>query len=67
MALKNKVKNSMDDCPSVNSSKILYPAEHEVWLSFPNDSGAATFCDWWNTEGEKLWLNYHEKNKEFYE
>lgn len=42
-------------------------AEHEVLLSFTNDSGAEKFEDWWSREGVKLFNNFCEENKNFYD
>lgn len=34
--------------------------EHELLLSFVNDSGKEKFIDWWYEEGEGVFNNYCE-------
>lgn len=42
-------------------------AEHELLLSFNNDSGKEKFEDWWFTEGESLFNNYCKEYRGAYE
>lgn len=53
--------------PNISRERTVSCPEHEVWLSFPSDNGAATFNDWWHLFGLKLWRKYHEQNKADYE
>lgn len=38
-------------------------AEHEVFISFNNDSGAVKFHEFWYTEGKEAFEKWQEKNK----
>ena len=51
----------------INATIKIEPAEHEVFLSFNDDSGAAAFHDWWNDTGTVEFNKFFQKNKENYE
>ncbi len=36
-------------------------AEHEVFISFNNDSGAEAFHEFWHTEGKEAFEKWQEK------
>lgn len=44
--------NILDE-PSEDRELTLSIPEHQVLLSFVNDSDAELFSEWWNTEGWK--------------
>jgi hypothetical protein len=49
---------------SLDRETTLHLAEHEILLSFVNDSGAEKFDSWWFTQGRKLFDKYCEENYE---
>lgn len=59
--MKHTVEIEKDVC--INRERIQSCPEHEVWLSFSADSMAATFNDWWYSEGFLLWKKYNEVHK----
>ena len=40
-------------------------AEHEVFMSFNDDSGAYAFQDWWSEEGEKQFAEWCLESDEY--
>lgn len=43
-----------------------YLAEHELLLSFNNDSGAEKFVDWWYYEGKEIFEDYCKESSGVY-
>jgi hypothetical protein len=44
------------------NDKLIHFAEHEILLSFHNDSGAEAFYEWWQAGGEAefaKWCRYN--------
>ena len=46
-----------DHVPNIDDIKRIYPAEYEA---FSNDDDSILFHEWWDLEGEKIWLSYYE-------
>lgn len=53
--------------PTIESEARYRVAEHEIYLSFVNDSDAVMFHDWWNQKGVDLWRKWADKNRKMYE
>ena len=61
MEAKDVIDNTFE------TSKEVRFSEHELLISFNNDSGAEAFQDWYfSGGGEKAFLKYTEKNIENY-
>lgn len=43
---------------TMENEKIIHLADHEILLSFENDSGAERFFDWWYMEGLKAFDSF---------
>lgn len=46
---------------TLNSEKVIHLAEHEILLSFNNDSGAVKFHDWWYEQGSAAFDKFCEE------
>lgn len=44
----------------INNEKTIHFAEHEVFLSFYNDTNAENFYYWWTQIGQELFSKYTE-------
>lgn len=51
---------------TINDELTHHTAEHEVLLSFTDDSGAYTFRDWWEESGRADWEKYNEEFEHVY-
>lgn len=40
-------------------------AEHEILISFNNDDGAYAFHEWWNSVGQKQFVDWVKKEDRF--
>lgn len=60
------MKKEMDKFVNINRERTENCPEHEIWLSFNADAMAATFCDWWYSEGYYLWKSYNDKHEKDY-
>jgi len=51
---------------SVNNPVTYTPAEHEIFLSFNDDSDAVMFYNWWNEIGETEFRKWAEPRDDPY-
>ena len=55
------------DPPDMPRELTTNVAEHEIMLSFVNDSDAEMFSDWWNSKGLEAFMKWAEKNADKYQ
>ncbi len=55
------------DSITINASVVYRPAEHEIFLSFNNDSDAEMFYGWWNKIGENAFKAWAAERDDPYE
>jgi hypothetical protein len=60
---KEEIIQVIEQVTVLEESFIPCP-EHEVWLSFCNDSGAELFLNWWYTTGHAAFQEYCKEELE---